>query len=59
MFNFALKVVCFAGPKKVKVKFQWHLKDDIKIELLSKRKGLKISFCGKITTMSCQIDTIT
>ena len=34
-----------------KVKFQRHLK-----ELTSKRKGLKMAFSGKITSIGCQID---
>ena len=32
------------------------MKDDTYLELPSKRKGLTIIFCGKITTISCRID---
>ena len=39
----------------LQVKFQLHLKDNTYLELPSKQKGLKMDFCGKITTISCQI----
>ena len=46
----------FAGPKNEKVNFHRHLKDNTNLELPSKRMGLKMSLCGKITTVSCRID---
>ena len=42
--------------KNAKVKFQRHLTDNANLELPSKRKGLKMAFSGKITTISCRID---
>ena len=38
------------------VKFQCNLKDNNNLELPSKPKGLKMSFCEKIMIISCRIE---